>query len=61
MTRIQKERFEDINEYNKLKGIYILNNDKLNCAWKMSDFNDFTHTNKRGEHIGQNVYEPFFR
>ena len=40
---------------------YLINNDKLNCGWKMSDFNDFAHTNKQVEHIGQNVYEPFFR
>ena len=40
---------------------YLINNDKLNCSWEISDFNDFTHTNKRAEHIGQNVYEPFFR
>ena len=40
---------------------HLINNDKLDCAWKMSDFNDFIHTNKQVEHIGQNVYEPFFR
>ena len=40
---------------------YLINNDKLDCVWDNSDFNDFTHSNKRVEHIGQNVYEPFFR
>ena len=40
---------------------YLINNDKLDCSWEKSDFNDFTHSNKQIEHIGQNVYEPFFR
>ena len=40
---------------------YLINNDKLDCVWEMNDFNDFIHSNKRVEHIGQNVYEPFFR
>lgn len=29
MTRIQKERFSDEAEYNKLKGVYVLNNQKI--------------------------------
>ena len=40
---------------------YLINNDKLSCVWEKSDFNDFAHMNKRVDHIGQNVYEPFFR
>ena len=40
---------------------YLINNDKLDCGLKKSDFDDFTNMNKRVEHIAQNVYEPFFR
>lgn len=32
MTRIQKERFEDKNEYERLKGVYILDRSKLTAA-----------------------------
>lgn len=34
MTRIQKERFDDIDEYNRLKDVYVLNNEKLKNAKK---------------------------
>ncbi|MEG0584749.1 MAG: aspartate carbamoyltransferase, partial [Cetobacterium sp.] len=32
MTRIQKERFEDESEYERLKNSYILNKSKMNHA-----------------------------
>lgn len=32
MTRIQRERFEDLAEYERLKGVYILNREKLQLA-----------------------------
>ncbi len=32
MTRIQQERFDDINEYERLKGCYVLNAEKLKKA-----------------------------
>ena len=34
MTRIQKERFSDADEYERLKDSYILNSQKLGCAKK---------------------------
>ena len=34
MTRIQKERFDDTDEYNRLKDVYVLNNEKLKNAKK---------------------------
>lgn len=32
MTRIQRERFEDLNTYERLKGIYILDEEKMKLA-----------------------------
>jgi aspartate carbamoyltransferase catalytic subunit len=32
MTRIQKERFADVSEYNRLKGVYVLDREKLTTA-----------------------------
>lgn len=32
MTRVQKERFSDLMEYEKVKNVYILKNDMLNNA-----------------------------
>lgn len=34
MTRIQKERFDSVEEYNRLKNVYILDKEKLSCAKK---------------------------
>lgn len=34
MTRIQKERFEDIEQYEQLKDVYILDNNKMSLAKK---------------------------
>jgi len=34
MTRIQKERFDDLTEYERLKDSYVLTNEKLICAKK---------------------------
>ena len=32
MTRIQGERFDDVNEYERLKNSYVLNAEKMHCA-----------------------------
>ena len=32
MTRVQKERFSDLMEYERVKNVYILNNDMLKLA-----------------------------
>ena len=32
MTRIQKERFDDLDKYNRLKGYYVLDTDKMKLA-----------------------------
>ena len=32
MTRVQKERFSDLMEYERVKNVYILKNDMLACA-----------------------------
>lgn len=32
MTRIQRERFDDIDQYERLKDVYVLNNEKLKSA-----------------------------
>jgi aspartate carbamoyltransferase catalytic subunit len=34
VTRIQKERFRNIEEYNRMKGVYVINNDILNLMKK---------------------------
>lgn len=34
MTRIQRERFPNIEDYNKLKGVYVLDREKMGCAKK---------------------------
>ena len=32
MTRVQKERFSDLMEYERVKNVYVLNNDMLKSA-----------------------------
>ena len=32
MTRVQKERFSDLMEYERVKNVYVLNNDLLRLA-----------------------------
>ncbi len=52
MTRVQKERFDDINEYNNVKDSYVLGLDKLN---KMKNDAIIMHPLPRINEIAQEV------
>ena len=37
MTRVQKERFSDLMEYERVKNVYVLNNELLKSAYEVDD------------------------
>jgi aspartate carbamoyltransferase catalytic subunit len=62
MTRVQKERFSDLMEYERVKNVYILNNDMLRlCKPNMKILHPLPRVNEISQDVDDNPHAYYIQ